>query len=290
MLLAQACLSVLLQPDDRSQQKVVENNSPLALYAAEHWFSHAQFEDVVSRLRKEIEHLFDPDKPYFAAWTRLHDIDSKPSSVSTPFEAFTPTSKSDAAPVYYAALCGFHDLVEHLIVKYPQHVNATGGWFMTPVVVALARRHFQLAQLLHRSGSSVDPQGESGWTPLISAAYLGDVEMVEVLLNYGADIQAQTIFGRTALHWAAGSHHFSDPEVVRLLLKYGADINLRAIIDGGITPLHSAAAGGRADAVRVLLEHGASVDEKNTWGRTAFQVARTDEIKKLLSEHSAKNM
>ncbi|KAI0284494.1 hypothetical protein BC826DRAFT_156598 [Russula brevipes] len=161
MILAQACLSVLLQPDDRAKQKVVENRSPLALYAAEHWVSHAQFEGVMSRLRKEVEHLFDPDEPYFTAWIRLHDIDTKPDEGSTLYY-FIPAWRSDAGPVYYAALCGFHDVVEHLIAKYPRHVNATGGWFMTPIVAALAGRHFQVAQLLHRNGSSADPRAICG--------------------------------------------------------------------------------------------------------------------------------
>ncbi|KAI0269595.1 hypothetical protein BGY98DRAFT_1013582, partial [Russula aff. rugulosa BPL654] len=46
---------------------------PLAVYAAEYWVRHAQFEDVVSRI-KGMEDLFDVDKPYFAAWRELHDI------------------------------------------------------------------------------------------------------------------------------------------------------------------------------------------------------------------------
>jgi ankyrin repeat protein len=283
MILAQACLSVLLQPDDRAQQKVVENSSPLARYAAEHWVSHAQFEGVISRLRKEIKYLFDPDKPYFTAWIRLHDVDTElNNSDSTLFNI--RDSKSDAAPLYYAARCGFHDLVEHLIDKYPQHVNATGGRFITPFVAALARRHFQVAQLLHRNGSSVGPRGFCELTPLMSAACLGDIEMVEVLLNYKADIKAQDIHGCTALHCAAECGLPSAPEVVRLLLKRGADIN--ACRTDLATPLHEAA---RFDVVRVLLEHGASVDGKDDKGQTAFQVAQTDEIKKLLSKHSAKN-
>ncbi|KAI0284499.1 ankyrin repeat-containing domain protein [Russula brevipes] len=158
---------------------------------------------------------------------------------------------------------------------------------MTPIVAALAGRHFQLAQLIHRNGSSVDPRGYFQRSPLMSAAYFGDLEMVEVLLHYGADVGAQSISGRTALHFAAGSHRSGAPEVVRLLLNRGADINMRATDDA--TPLHSAAVYGAVDAVRVLLEHGASVDGKDDEGQTAFQVAHTDEIKKLLSKHSAKN-
>jgi hypothetical protein len=38
-----------------------------------------------------------------------------------------------------------------LIVKYPQHVDNLGGYYVTPAVAALAGRYFQLAQLLHRN-------------------------------------------------------------------------------------------------------------------------------------------
>ena len=38
----------------------------------------------------------------------------------------------------YAALCGFHDLVDYLITKHPQDVNADGGYYVRPLVAALA--------------------------------------------------------------------------------------------------------------------------------------------------------
>jgi hypothetical protein len=64
-ILAQACVSVLLQLDDHDERDDVEKKAPLAVYAAEYWVRHAQFEDVVSRI-KGMEDLFDVDKPYFA--------------------------------------------------------------------------------------------------------------------------------------------------------------------------------------------------------------------------------
>ena len=93
-----------------------------------------------------MEYLFDPDKSHFTAWLQLHDIDIDPNGESTLFE-FTPILKSVSTPLYYAALCGFQHPVEQLIVKYPQHVDAIGGYYMTPAVAALAGRHFRLAQL-----------------------------------------------------------------------------------------------------------------------------------------------
>ena len=126
-ILAQACIGVLLRLDDRVSKGGV--GFPLASYAARYWTWHGQFKDVSIRLRKGMEYFFDKDKPHFAAWLRLYDIDTHPISPST-FFLFTPISKSGATPLYYAALCGFHDLVEHLIVKDPQDVNDIGGYYV----------------------------------------------------------------------------------------------------------------------------------------------------------------
>src|ERR1700733_8655991 len=73
-ILAQACMGVLLQTDDHAEQNAAEKISPLAKYAAEHWVTHAQFQSVTSLLRKAMEYLFDPDKPYFTALLPLEDI------------------------------------------------------------------------------------------------------------------------------------------------------------------------------------------------------------------------
>jgi hypothetical protein len=67
-ILAQACVSVLLQLGDYNATK----KAPLAVYAAEYWVRHAQFEDIASHI-KGMEHIFDLDKPYFEAWCSLHD-------------------------------------------------------------------------------------------------------------------------------------------------------------------------------------------------------------------------
>jgi hypothetical protein len=283
-IMAQACVSVLLQLDDRNVQNDVEENAPLARYAAEYWVNHAQFEDVASRI-KGMEYLFDLDKPYFAAWRELYDIDAFPSA-GTVFVQFAPISKADATPLYYAALCGFPKFVEQLIVKYPQHVNDFGGYYVPPAVAALAGRYFQLAQLLHRNGSSVDPRGFADKTPLHSAAYYGDLEMVQVLLDYGVDVNVQARAGSTPLNFVID--HLNDHGVVRLLLGHGADPNIPT--KDGSTPLYRASGRG-VIVVHPLIEYGASVEAQDDRGRTPLDVAsgeQREEIIKLLLEHRAK--
>ena len=74
-VLTQACLGSLLHSDDHFTDESIKR-SPLARYAARNWVEHAQFEDVASRVRDGIETLFDPEKPYLAAWVKIYDMDS----------------------------------------------------------------------------------------------------------------------------------------------------------------------------------------------------------------------
>ena len=169
-ILAQACMGVLLQPDDCVEENKVGRSSSLAEYAAWHWVMHAQFERVSLSLGKAMEYLFDLDKPYFVAWLKLHNIDIRPGKDDSSLYWVTPPSTSSGSPLYYAALCGFQGLVEHLFVKSPQHVNASGGYYVTPLIAALARGHYQTANLLRYNGAHPNFHGNQKYTPLHSAA------------------------------------------------------------------------------------------------------------------------
>jgi hypothetical protein len=287
-ILAQACLGVLLQIQDGVDRHTRKYH--LARYAAEHWTTHTQFGEVSPRLHKGMEHLFDANKPHFNVWLTLCDIDAVPDRKDATFHWFAPYSKSPAAPLYYAALCGFHDLVEHLITKHPQDVNADGGHYVRPLVAALAGEHFQTADLLRHNGADLDARGRFGRIPLHGAAYSGNLEVVRILIEYDpANINARDQYGETPLHWASRGHKFKDGSVIRLLLEHGADVNAQSRT--GWTPLHLAPGWGKLEVVRLLLEHGADVEAKRIDGKTALQVATDrghDEAVKLLREHGVK--
>jgi hypothetical protein len=288
--LAHACLGVLLRTQDAVDGHTPEDH-PLAHYAAQYWTTHAQFEDVSSRLRKGMEYLFDKDKPHFEVWRTLYDIDTEPADKSA-FRLLRLYDKSAAAPLYYAALCGFHDLVGHLIIKYPQDVNASGGHYERPLVAALAGDHFETVELLRHNDADPHCLGNQLRTPLHSAAYYGDLKMVQKLIEYDADISAEDVNGWTPFHLATEGYYHQDRAVFLLLLEHGADINTRA--KDGSTPLHFASSWGAVEVVHLLLEHGADIMAEDDRGRTALQVAgssrggRKDEIVKLLLEHEAK--
>jgi ankyrin repeat protein len=110
----------------------------------------------------------------------------------------------------------------------------------------------QLKALLDRKASA-DVADDHGITPLMYAAEVGSVDAMRVLIDRGADVNAQNAFGSTALMWSV-----SDPSKVRLLLDRGAQVNL--IAKSGRSALIVAAfTNPSAQVVRLLLAKGATV-------------------------------
>jgi hypothetical protein len=287
-ILAQACLGVLLQIQDDVEGCTPEDH-PLARYAAEYWTTHAQFEEVSSHLHKGMKYLFDANKPHFKVWLTLYDIDTYPNEDAT-FHLFVSYKRTPVAPLYYAALCGFHDLVEHLITKHPQDVNANGGHYVRPLVAALAGEHFQTADLLRHNGADLNVRGHLWRNPLHTAAVSGNFEVVRKLIEYDpACIEARDEYGQTPLLLVSYGRNSKDDSVFRILLEHGADINAKR--QDGQTPLHEASHNGALEVVRLLLEHGADVEAKGYDCKTALQFAAEkghDKVVEFLREHGAK--
>jgi ankyrin repeat protein len=100
---------------------------------------------------------------------------------------------------------------------------------------AIRRGDSTLVASLLRQGTPADLRGENGTTPLLFAARYRNAECLKLLLDHGADPNAASEEGVTALQWGAGSL-----EVVRLLLERWADPRARTKL--GNTPLICAAA------------------------------------------------
>ena len=304
LILAQACVGVLLTSDKSVDEKIDVDSSEkgdkviplLKYYAAEYWTSHAQVGNVSSRLKEAMEALFDLNKPSFLAWLRIHDIDGDP-----PFLYWLSEEVSRPKPLYYAALCGFYDLVQLLIVKHPDQIYHRAGFYHSPLVAALSKNHVRAAELLVEHGAYVD-----GWidSPLRLAIEFSDnarVNAVQFLLRHGADVNVtRGSLGTTLLHLAA---KVGCPDVARILFQHQADVYLRdnrgqvplrlvsnnitgggrSILEtisvkrsvdvnaqdrNGATPLHFASYHMWPKTARLLLDHGADPHAKNVKGRS----------------------
>jgi hypothetical protein len=151
-----------------------------------------------------MECLFDADKPHFATWLWIFDEDRGGRSMSS----WCP-ERPGASPLYYAAMLGFRDLAEHLISKHPEHVNAWGGWELTPMHIAASEGHTDIVLLLLEHGADADGGGRGESTPLLQAVRPGKLEAAKYLLDHSAHyspiIQVTRIVTVRILHYLMSS-------------------------------------------------------------------------------------
>jgi ankyrin repeat protein len=191
-----------------------------------------------------------------------------------------------------------------LLLENGAKVDARSGLGRTPLLIAATYAgNAEVVRLLIKNGSSVTDQDMFQETALTSASKRGDVELVEMLVEAGADVHAG---GRCPLDWAAEE---GNAETIACLLKHGGGDNrehlnaalvtatmrgpceaVRLLLEGGadpnasltmgaferFTPLMGAAysASNGADAVKLLLQKGADVKAKTSSGETALSFAR----------------
>jgi len=122
-------------------------------------------------------------------------------------------------------------------------------------------------------------------TALHVASRNGHTEIVEMLLEKGAYVNAKTNEGITALNRASEKGH---TETVARLLEKGADVNAKD--SDGWTALMWASRNGHTETVTILLEEGADVNAKDNYflGSTALDIAikkEHPEIVKLLKQY-----
>ena len=279
-ILAQASLSVLLQLDEQIDKDSIKK-FPLSSYAAQHWVSHGQFENVSPTIQVAMERLFNPDQPHFSAWVWIYDIDSPwRTSMQTKYP-----KRPQATPLYYAVLCGFRGLTEHLIATYPRDVDARGGYHESPLLTAFIKDDIRTASSLLQRGADANVLSKLGQSPLHQASQGGRIDFVQLLLEHGADVNIRSSTGTTPLAWASRA---GEIDVSRLLLQRGANVNSQN--KSGRSALHGAARRGYLDLAQLLIESGADIDAQTEHGWTPFHfVATAGHVKlaELFIQHGA---
>ncbi|KFY08735.1 hypothetical protein V492_05960 [Pseudogymnoascus sp. VKM F-4246] len=239
---------------------------PLLSYAALYWHVHARF-------LARSEAIFDLSHPFYQnksqireswAWTCLSDEIRRYS-----------TSNHSFTPLHLASYFGIVPLVENIFLNK--------GW------------GYKVMRLLYK-------KDEEGRTALHEAVYGGHENIVQLLLEKGADVKTRDGDGQTALYTAAEGRYKA---IVQLLLEKGADTEARGPIRdnfllrvsrsrntdktmadqlrkraqvminaiNGWTVLHLAASYGHEAIVQLLLEKGADVEAKDRDGQTALHLA-----------------
>ena len=235
---------------------------------------------------------------------RANDLDS----VKTLLDAGADVNQVTAygwSPLLVATQNRYYKLGAFLIERGADvNLFNKGGW--TPLYLATDNRniesgdypvrmpdmdHLDFIKLLLEHGANVNARmkdstetrtvftnqwlDENGATAFLRASQSGDLVLMKLLLEHGADPKIPTVLGVTALHvaagigWVEGITYEWSPEAtlqaVKVLIDLGLDVNAQA--DTGRTALHGAAHKGRTDVIQVLADHGAKLDVRD-YGNT----------------------
>ncbi len=137
---------------------------------------------------------------------------------------------------------------------------------MRPLACAASCGRLWTVQALLEWGAKPGGDAPGTFIPVHQAVYAG-VDMVQVLLDAGADVNAFTYTGTTPLHLAAG---LGKVAVAELLVRAGADVNAQD--SRGNAPLHGAARELRADMIQYLIGQAADANVVNGERQTARDV------------------
>ncbi|KAI9928609.1 hypothetical protein MW887_001824 [Aspergillus wentii] len=139
-----------------------------------------------------------------------------------------------------------------------------------PIQIASEQGHEDMVQMLLNNGADTHGRGSTDTTALGFASSAGHQRIVEMLLEHGADVDEHDVDGhfKTALQLAARAGSLG---IVNILLKHGADVNLRSKTSD--SALQEALSWGHEQIVDILLTHGADVNIQSKDGTTALQEA-----------------
>ena len=156
--------------------------------------------------------------------------------------------------VYEAAATGNLPRLQEWVEEHPEVVNSFAMDGFHPLGLAAFFGHREAVAYLIEKGAETNLHSNNTQhvTPLISASARGSLEIAQLLIAYGADVNAHQIHNFTALHNAAQNGQI---EMAELLLAHGAAINARS--QDGRTPLVFAREKNQAAMIEFLEQRGA---------------------------------
>lgn len=151
--------------------------------------------------------------------------------------------------------------------------------------------YYELIEFLIQNGADINShESFLKETPLhrICARIEPNIKIAQSLLEKGTDVNAENISGKTPVFYCGFSYSV---ELLNLLLKYGADINHTDKYKN--TMLHDDYLNGRCETfeefLKILISHGFNINSKNNVGYTPLFLCKNKQVGNILIKYGAKN-
>ena len=190
--------------------------------------------------------------------------------------------------LFTASNNGHTDIVRYFLEQCDANTEIKGNHFVkedgdskhsvTALWSAAIRGREDLVQLLLEYGADVNGCSDSESTAVRAACYANQTDMVKLLVERGADINKPNIYGATCLMNAIESVELSE-----FLIKSGAEVNAQENKRDQLTALHYAVNYKNIDSIKVLLASGADINIKTVDGISPIMLAALLNLDSIVS-------
>ena len=184
-------------------------------------------------------------------------------------------------PLITAVVAGDLTSVKSLLEQGVEK-NTVTNWGRTALWYAAWDGNLEIMHLLLDYGADKEKTNKKpGKTPLYIASYKGHLPIVQLLLEQGADMEKADCYGNTPLIVASWKGHI---EVARYLLEQGVDRDKAS--SNGWTPLHTAAFHGHLELSKLLMVYGADLNTEDEDGNLPIDMGylNTEAIKQAIRD------
>ena len=127
-----------------------------------------------------------------------------------------------------------------------------------PLHSAAWGRNLKVAEILLEDGADVNAETDEGETPAMTAALRGEKELLEILFSLSADPHAKDVYGSNLYDLAAAGGHL---DILEIFEKLGVKNN---------HPFHAAAGKGDLKTIRKMLKNGRPINERDVFSNAHY--------------------
>lgn len=284
------CWIQLGRPDGDTQCNIAlhPDQADIVYYALEFWQYHARHCGVYANEIFNVDRVFfAPDSRARMFWTYLGFGASPPEPVTgldlSQANFLWDQSRLDA--VHVAALIGNIPWLKLLVENFGARLDALDGFGVTPLQYAALGDHADAVQYIVHSANVSAQYGRALWFSVI----IGSPGVAQVLVQSGADVNFHDEVNRDLVELACTGDDECDEDDMVLETKPKSISLLMAAIEGcradvlkvllcgnanlrpaGRSALCHAAAFGDEETLKVLVDHGASIDDRDNEGKSAL--------------------